>query len=107
MTAMRIAAPSSMSDFFGSNFGIQSANNLINQLGLGSVNAGEERTGDIIRWGTGGKTHFANVIFTDDDGITQVFSRTGVSGTFEIVPLQTSRFPTSYGPITGEFRPKE
>jgi RHS repeat-associated protein len=105
MTCARIAAPSDVP--LSGDWGIQSMNNLIHQLGFASVSSGEERTGDIIRWGADAKTHFANVLFTGDDGITQVFSRSGVDGRFEIVPEDNSGFQHGYGDITGRFRPRE
>jgi hypothetical protein len=102
MTCARIASSSNVP--MGGGWGIKSTNNLIQQLGLASVNSGDERTGDIIRWGTDAKTHFANVLFTGDDGITEVFSRSGVNGRFEVVPEQNPSFQSGYGSITGEFR---
>ena len=105
MTSARIASPSSVP--MGGEWGIQNTNNLIQQLGLASVSSGDERTGDIVRWGADAKTHFANVFFTGDDGITEVFSRSGVNGRFEVVPEQNSGFKAGYGPITGEFRPTD
>ena len=70
--------------------------------------AGDERTGDVIRWAGGPKgEHFANGFFTGDDGITEVFSRSGISGKFEIVPENNPGVKQAYGPITGEFRPNE
>jgi RHS repeat-associated protein len=106
MTAMSIAAPSSMAGVFGT-FGVQAADDLIGQLGLASVSPGNERTGDVIRWGVGDKRHFANMIFTGDDGITEAFSRSGMNGKFQIVPLTNDQFQKFYGQITGRFRPNE
>ena len=103
---MRIAAPSHMQGVFG-GFGVQAADDLISSLHLPSVKQGEEQTGDIVRWGAGSSRHFANVFFTGDDGVTQVFSRSGSSGPFQVVPESNKGFTDFYGPITGEFRPTE
>ena len=59
------------------------------------MNTDSPRSGDIVRYGKdetingemkrNHATHFMSVLFTDDDGITQAFSRTGENGKFEIV----------------------
>jgi integrase len=105
MTACRIAFPQRMQGYgglTGQEFGIQSANNMLGQTpsprdGL--------RTGDVIRYGRDEKTHFVNVLFTDDDGTTQTFSRTGVQGPFESLRVNDPSIVHSYGRITGQYRP--
>jgi hypothetical protein len=82
------------------NFGLQTADSLVR--GLRSVSADALRVGDIIRYADGRNMpqHFMNAIFTGDDGTSYAFSRSGVSGKFEIVP--TNAFVgTNYGSIKG------
>ncbi|HNT17208.1 MAG TPA: RHS repeat-associated core domain-containing protein [Acidobacteriota bacterium] len=106
MTAARIASPST--NVIPGQWDIHRTNNLIESLNLSSVSSGDERTGDIIRWGVGGKTHYANVIFTDDEGKIRVFSKEGGTGPFSSDRNLTDPFfNTNYGKITGEFRPED
>jgi len=104
MTTMRIAAPSSMMGV--TDFHVQAADDMIRSLGFSSLNVGSERTGDIIRWGTDNNRHFANVLFTGDDGISKIFSRSGKNGRFEMINVDNGDFIKFYGPITGRYRPK-
>ena len=48
------------------------------------------RVGDMVRYGFhfNKAEHFATVIFTGDDGIAKVFSRSGHNGRFEVLPIQ-------------------
>jgi hypothetical protein len=103
MTCARTSLPSQMQGVFGGNsFGVTQMDDLIRQYGLKSVDRADLQVGDIIRYADSGNTpkHFMNVIFTGDDGTTQAFSRSGVNGRFEIVPVD--RFAGSnYGNIKG------
>ena len=105
MTACRIAFPMRMLGYgglTGQEFGIQTANDIVGQVA--SPRDGL-RTGDVIRYGREENTHFVNVLITDDDGITQTFSRTGVRGPFESLRVNEQRLIRDYGRITGQYRP--
>jgi hypothetical protein len=84
-----------------SDFGVEQADDLISRVR--SVPSDALRTGDIIRYADvqNKPTHFMNVIFTGDDGITRAFSRSGVNGRFEIVPTDAFN-GTNYGTIRGK-----
>lgn len=105
MTACRIAFPQRMQGYgglTGQEFGIQMADDILGQTrsprdGL--------RTGDVIRYGREEKTHFVNVLITDDDGTTQTFSRTGVRGPFESLRVNDPGIIQTYGKVTGQYRP--
>lgn len=103
MTCGRIAVPNEMQGIYGGNrFGTRQLDDKISELGLSSVNRGDLRVGDIIRYAdqANAPQHFMNAIFTGDDGTTRAFSRSGVNGRFEIVSVD--RFVGgSYGTIRG------
>ena len=109
MTSCRIANPGAMGDKYAweengqykANFGIPSANDLLK----GEDAKDGLQVGDVMRYGTGTSTHFANVFFIDDDGVTQIFSRSGVSGVFETLRVDEPKIIQGYGPITGKFHP--
>lgn len=105
MTTCRIALPGQMMGSEGAgvfaNFGVRQADEIIGRLG--SVSSDALRTGDIVRYADeqNTPTHFMNVIFTGDDGTTKAFSRSGVNGRFEIVPVDAFN-GTNYGRIKGK-----
>lgn len=70
-----------------------------------SVASNELRVGDIIRYADerNKPAHFMTTIFTGDDGTTQAFSRSGVSGRFELAPVGAfaGPVPRGYGSIRG------
>lgn len=104
MTTCRIAFPGQMAGISGSGlgapFGVTQADDLIRGLPL--VAADALRTGDIVRYADAKNTptHFMTTIFTGDDGTTKAFSRSGVNGRFEIVPVDAFN-GTNYGNIRG------
>jgi hypothetical protein len=65
------------------------------------------RVGDIVRWASGmNSTHFANFIFRDDNKEEVVFSKTGITGPYEIrTTNQISAEHPDYGSIKGYYRP--
>jgi RHS repeat-associated protein len=101
MTTCRIAFPQAMGGASAENFGVQQADDLIK--GLRSVAADALRTGDVVRYADAQNKpqHFMTVIFTGDDGNTRAFSRSGVDGRFEIVPVDHFN-GTNYGSIRGQ-----
>jgi len=76
------------------------------------------KVGDIVRWAKGEDnkaTHFANFIYTDDNGVPVVFSKSGVEGRYEYAPINDPRWSQKYdyGSIrgigtneTGFYRPR-
>jgi RHS repeat-associated protein len=110
MTACRLGYPGQMA-MLGvggigkagnqADFGVDEADalNRNNSIPLGNV-----RVRDIIRYGIGDRRHFTNVMFTGDDGITKVFSRSGVQGRFEMLNIREPKLINGYGPITGSYR---
>lgn len=109
MTTCRIAFPGAMIGISGTGqgapFGVQDADQLISSNGLKSVDRSDLRVGDIIRYADDHNTptHFMTDIFTGDDGTTRAFSRSGVNGRFEIVPVDAfvGKPPNGYGSIRG------
>lgn len=103
MTCARVALPNEMQGIMGGDaFGVTQLDDKITELGLKSVERQNLQVGDIIRYADSRNRpkHFMNMIFTGDDGTTQAFSRSGVNGRFEIVPVD--RFVgTNYGTIRG------
>jgi RHS repeat-associated protein len=104
MTACRIAFPQKMQGYglMGQPFDVGKASDM---LGQSPSPKDGLRTGDVIRYGREEKTHFVNVLFTDDDGTTQTFSRTGVQGPFESLRVNDPKITQSYGKVTGQYRP--
>jgi len=109
MTACRLAYPGLMaarsaggSGAFA-NFGVDQADEMNTTRTKAPLD--DLRVRDVIRYGKGEDRHFANVIFTGDDGIASVFSRTGVKGKFETLKINDPKLTKGYGPITGSFRP--
>lgn len=104
MTACRIAFPNQMRGYglMGQPFDVGKASDMLAQT---PSPKGGLRTGDVIRYGREDKTHFVNVLFTDDNGTTQAFSRTGVKGPFESLRVNDPNITQSYGKITGQYRP--
>jgi RHS repeat-associated protein len=104
MTACRIAFPQKMREYggmTGQDFDVGKASDMLGQ----SPSAKDGlRTGDVIRYGRDEKTHFVNVLFTDDDGTTQTFSRTGANGPFESLRVNDPKITQLYGKITGQYR---
>jgi RHS repeat-associated protein len=104
MTCGRIALPNQMRGIMGGNsFGVTQLDDLISGSGLKSVDRGNLQVGDIIRYADSHNMpkHFMNMIFTGDDGTTQAFSRSGVNGRFEIVPVDDPNLRANYGSIRG------
>ncbi|MCU1266964.1 MAG: repeat-associated core domain protein, partial [Acidobacteria bacterium] len=104
MTCGRIALGNEMQGVMGGNsFGVTQMDEKITALGLHSVNGENLQAGDIIRYATSDNAprHFMNMIFTGDDGTTQAFSRSGVNGRFEIIPVDDPKLKASYGSIRG------
>jgi RHS repeat-associated protein len=110
MTTFRAAFPWALSQYGGAglpDFDTDSGDTLLTS----SMNTASTRSGDIVRYGKdamiGGQlrrnhaTHFMSVLFTGDDGVTQAFSRSGVNGRFEIVPVDQFN-GTNYGRIQGK-----
>jgi RHS repeat-associated protein len=110
MTACRIALPDEMRDIHGTGgdgplapFGVQAADDLLKPYDM--KDAKDVRVGDVIRYGSGVRRHFVNVFFIDDDGITQVYSRSGHNGVFETLNRDSNVLYQRHGPETGRFRP--
>lgn len=102
MTATRIAMPNQMRDIRGLYaFGVQQADD---KLAILSSPSDGLRVGDVVRYGTGQKRHFANILFKDDDGITQIFSRSGTSGRFENLRVDDKKLTEGYGRMNKTFR---
>jgi hypothetical protein len=103
MTCARTSLPNKMQGVFGGDsFGTIQMDDLIRGSGLKSIDRANLQVGDIIRYADSRNVpqHFMNMIFTGDDGVTQAFSRSGVNGRFEIVPVD--RFVGgNYGTIRG------
>jgi RHS repeat-associated protein len=105
MTSAQIAFPSAMQGVFSNGqWGTHSTNVMISNSQLQTVQSGGERVGDLVRWGEGRGLHFANVLFINDDGNVDVFSRSGNRGRFEIVGINDD---IGYGTNYSIFRPKE
>jgi RHS repeat-associated protein len=72
------------------------------------VSAADALVGDIIRYGNGKDNvaaHFDNFIFRNDDGTPVAFSKSGVTGRFEIIgaaQLQGGNYGTIRGRNTGD-----
>jgi len=77
------------------------------------------KVGDMVRWAKGEDnkkaTHFANFIYTDDNGVPVVFSKSGKAGPYEYAPINDLRWSQKYdyGSIrgigtneTGFYRPR-
>jgi RHS repeat-associated protein len=109
MTACRLGYPGQMA-MLGvggigkagnqADFGVDEAD----ALNRNSIPLGNVRVRDIIRYGAGDRRHFTNIMFTGDDGITKVFSRSGVQGRFEMLNIREPKLINGYGPITGSYR---
>jgi hypothetical protein len=110
MTTFRAAFPSALAGFGGAgmpDFDVDSGDDLLKK----NMNVDSPRSGDIVRMGkdemVNGQmkknhaTHFMSVMFTGDDNVTQAFSRTGVNGKFEIVPV-TKFNGGNYGQVQGK-----
>lgn len=108
MTSCRLAYPGLMAQRgaggFGSfaNFGIDQADQMNGTQPKAPLDA--LRVKDVIRYGEGHMRHFVNVLYTGDDGVAKVFSRSGVVGRFEVLPSNSQAFTASYGPVTGAYR---
>jgi RHS repeat-associated protein len=103
MTCARTSLPNEMQGVMGGNsFGVTQMDDLISGSGLKSVDRASLQVGDIIRYADSHNApkHFMNMIFTGDDGTTQAFSRSGVNGRFEIVPVDKF-VGGNYGTIRG------
>jgi len=103
MTCARTSLPNEMQGVFGGNsFGVRQMDDLIRGSGLKSIDRANLQVGDIIRYADSRNVpqHFMNMIFTGDDGTTQAFSRSGVNGRFEIVPVDKF-VGGNYGTIRG------
>jgi RHS repeat-associated protein len=110
MTTFRSAFPSAAAPYGGAGmprFATPAGDALLNSR----MNTSDPRSGDVVRYGNDMEvqgqfeknfpTHFMSVLYTDDDGITQAFSRTGENGKFEIVP--TTQFNGgNYGQVQGK-----
>jgi hypothetical protein len=67
------------------------------------VSAADAHVGDIIRYGNGKDNvaaHFDNFIFRNDDGTPVAFSKSGVTGRFEVIGAPQLQ-GGNYGPIRG------
>jgi hypothetical protein len=114
-TACRIAFPQQM---FGTlSFSVQEADAAISADGATrSVQAGDARVGDIVRWADARNNpkHFASFIFRNDNGDPVVFSKSGERGRYEIATTNDQRWTDyQYGTIrginrgeTGFYRPR-
>jgi RHS repeat-associated protein len=103
MTCGRIALGNEMEGLMGGNsFGVRQMDDKISALGLKSVDRSDLQVGDIIRYADSHNVpqHFMNMIFAGDDGTTQAYSRSGVNGRFEIVPVDKF-VGGNYGAIKG------
>ncbi|HMO82385.1 MAG TPA: RHS repeat-associated core domain-containing protein [Pyrinomonadaceae bacterium] len=107
-TACRVGYPGALPpNMPGVEFDVQSADALIQQRGSRSIQEGELRVGDIVRWAKDkSPTHFANFIFRNDNGEPTVFSKSGAKGPFEIRPINgpgsiTTRYGSVYGTVQG------
>jgi RHS repeat-associated protein len=108
MTASRLAYPVQMAargagGVGNNNFGVDEADEMNARSPEAPLDA--LRVRDVIRYGQGDRRHFASVIFTGDDGIATVFSRTGLRGRFETLKVNEPKILNGYGKITGSFRP--
>ena len=106
MTACRLAYPAKMAGIGGimnreNNFGIDEADSLLQGIITTEANL---RIRDIVKYGNGERRHFTNVFFITDDGVTQVFSRSGVNGRFETFDIKDPTLINGYGKITGTFK---
>ncbi|NJM52730.1 MAG: hypothetical protein HC846_04635, partial [Blastocatellia bacterium] len=104
-TACRIAYPQQL---FGTLvFSVQEADQTITGNNAKSVQESELRIGDIVRWAKDGNpTHFASFIFRTDDGVPEVFSKSGAKGRFEVAPINgagsiTQKYGSIYGTVQG------
>jgi RHS repeat-associated protein len=103
MTACRVAMPNDMRNLSGMYvFGVQQADDMLARL---SAPKDGTRVGDVVRYGKDELRHFANILFKDDDGVTQIFSRTGTSGRFENLRVDDRNLTQKYGPLNKTFRP--
>jgi RHS repeat-associated protein len=106
MTTARISFGASFADL--GSLGTQDGPTGIDERFLSSARqaeAGDLRLLDAVRYGGNGNSvnrHYMSVVFTGDDGQSQAFSRSGVSGRFQIVPVNEFAQPGSkYGSISG------
>jgi RHS repeat-associated protein len=110
MTTFRSAFPLALSQYGGAgmpDFDTVTGDGLLSSR----MNVASPRSGDIVRYGMdqtvdgelkrNQATHFMSVMFTGDDGVTQAFSRSGVNGRFEIVPVDHFN-GTNYGQVQGK-----
>jgi RHS repeat-associated protein len=104
-TACRIAYPQQL---FGTLvFSVQEADQTITGNNAKSVSEGELRIGDIVRWAKNGDpTHFASFIFRNDNGVPEVFSKSGALGPYERAPINgagsiTQKYGSIYGTVQG------
>jgi hypothetical protein len=97
--------------------GVEGADALISaELGAVSVNEGQLRVGDLVRWADAKNNpqHFANFIIRDDSGKPIVFSKSGQRGPYEKATTSDPRWASyGYGTIrgikpndTGYYRPR-
>ncbi|MBF2021956.1 MAG: RHS repeat-associated core domain-containing protein, partial [Hydrococcus sp. C42_A2020_068] len=106
MTTMRLAFPGRMINErgIGEGTGIFNVGDADDMLPSTQVSGDSLRTGDIVRYQNNNTpTHFMTALFTGDDGITRGFSRSGVNGRYEVVPVQAfvGSPPNGYGNISG------
>jgi RHS repeat-associated protein len=99
-TSTNLAFPNE--DIDEGNWGVGASDANIEGKRMRSVAQGDMRIGDIVRYATEGNVpaHFTTFIFQKDNGDPQVFSRSGVSGRFEIGNATDFQNPT-YGNISG------
>jgi RHS repeat-associated protein len=104
-TAFRIAYPQQL--FRTLEFSVQEADQTITGNNAKSVQESELRIGDIVRWAKDGNpTHFATFIFRADNGVPEVFSKSGEKGRFEVAPINgagsiTEKYGSTYGTVQG------
>lgn len=107
LTAMRTVAPNAMFGKSMNDWGIQNADNMLQNGPFSKVSPGNETTGDVFHWNGGGDPtweHFANFLMYQDDGTPDVYSKSGAKGPYEIIPTNSPGL-SGYGSVDAIYHP--